>query len=282
MDAKQQIIQLAKRLQSQSNDEEACELIRNFAKELLNEISLEEDQDIPSAFYRFLTGEESAKEDVLQVLSTVDAQPPYRLLMVFSSDVAQQPLEETISAFFPCSFAISDVFANDRIMYVLLYNDDATTDSDGYTGFQAVLESDLMADVSMYISPSGTSVDSLPRLLGTLSDIYRIHSKRHMEDRKVFMFEDVMPALLMDGISPELRQNIKEHYATAVEAITKLDAESRRTAELFFRNNLNITDTAKALYLHRNTLVYRLERIQKEMGLDLRRFDHSWLFNLLL
>ena len=41
----------------------------------------------------------------------------------------------------------------------------------------------------------------------------------------------------------------------------------------FFENNLNISETARQLYVHRNTLVYRLERIEKAIGLDIRTFD---------
>ena len=43
----------------------------------------------------------------------------------------------------------------------------------------------------------------------------------------------------------------------------------------FFENNLNISETARQLYLHRNTLVYRLEKIEKQLGLDIRRFEEA-------
>ena len=52
------------------------------------------------------------------------------------------------------------------------------------------------------------------------------------------------------------------------------------TIEEFFRNNLNITDTAAKLYIHRNTLLYRLDKIYRCTGFDLKRFEDSWLFRL--
>ena len=44
--------------------------------------------------------------------------------------------------------------------------------------------------------------------------------------------------------------------------------------------NLNISETARQLYVHRNTLVYRLERIEKEIGLDIRKFDDAMTFRI--
>ena len=48
----------------------------------------------------------------------------------------------------------------------------------------------------------------------------------------------------------------------------------------FFENNLNISETARQLYVHRNTLVYRLERIEKAIGLDIRTFEDAMTFRI--
>ncbi len=60
----------------------------------------------------------------------------------------------------------------------------------------------------------------------------------------------------------------------------ELDEESRHTVGTFFANNLNVSETARQLFLHRNTLVYRLERIQKQTGLDLRNFEEALLLKI--
>ena len=52
------------------------------------------------------------------------------------------------------------------------------------------------------------------------------------------------------------------------------------TIQKFFENNLNISETARQLYVHRNTLVYRLERLQRSIGLDIRRFDDAMTFKI--
>ena len=59
-----------------------------------------------------------------------------------------------------------------------------------------------------------------------------------------------------------------------------IDEEMQVTIRLFFENNLNISETARQLYLHRNTLVYRLERFEKMVGLDIRRFDDAMTFQI--
>lgn len=56
--------------------------------------------------------------------------------------------------------------------------------------------------------------------------------------------------------------------------------ETLTTIQKFFENNLNISETARQLYVHRNTLVYRLERLEKAIGLDIRRFDDAMTFKI--
>ena len=59
-----------------------------------------------------------------------------------------------------------------------------------------------------------------------------------------------------------------------------LDAETIFTIQKFFENNLNVSETSRQLYVHRNTLVYRLDKIQKITGLDLRLFDDAIIFKV--
>lgn len=61
-----------------------------------------------------------------------------------------------------------------------------------------------------------------------------------------------------------------------------LDEETLTTINKFFENNLNVSETSRQLFVHRNTLVYRLEKIQKSTGLDLRNFDDALTFKIAL
>ncbi|MEG0614805.1 MAG: helix-turn-helix domain-containing protein, partial [Oscillospiraceae bacterium] len=65
-------------------------------------------------------------------------------------------------------------------------------------------------------------------------------------------------------------------------SIESLDHETLFTIQRFFENNLNVSETSRKLFVHRNTLVYRLEKIKKLTGLDLREFDHAIIFKIAL
>ena len=65
-------------------------------------------------------------------------------------------------------------------------------------------------------------------------------------------------------------------------SLESLDRESLTTIHSFFENNLNVSETSRKLFVHRNTLVYRLEKIKKLTGLDLREFEHAIVFKVAL
>ncbi len=65
-------------------------------------------------------------------------------------------------------------------------------------------------------------------------------------------------------------------------SIETLDQETLFTIQKFFENNLNVSETSRKLFVHRNTLVYRLEKIKKLTGLDLREFDDAIVFKVAL
>ena len=60
------------------------------------------------------------------------------------------------------------------------------------------------------------------------------------------------------------------------------DEETLITINKFFENNLNVSETSRQLFVHRNTLVYRLEKLQKSTGLDIRVFDDALTFKIAL
>ena len=65
-------------------------------------------------------------------------------------------------------------------------------------------------------------------------------------------------------------------------SLSTLDHETLATVQSFFKNNLNVSETSRKLFVHRNTLVYRLEKIRKITGLDLREFEDAVTFKVAL
>ena len=74
----------------------------------------------------------------------------------------------------------------------------------------------------------------------------------------------------------------KEMNIQGSEEKIELDQEILTTIDTFFENNLNVSETARQLFVHRNTLVYRLEKLQKSTGLDIRTFEDAMTFKIAL
>ena len=65
-------------------------------------------------------------------------------------------------------------------------------------------------------------------------------------------------------------------------SVDSFDEETLSTVNKFFENHLNVSETSRQLYIHRNTLVYRLDKLQKLTGLDLRNFEDAIMFKITL
>ena len=61
---------------------------------------------------------------------------------------------------------------------------------------------------------------------------------------------------------------------------SSLDEEILTTVYQFMENDLNLSETSRQLFVHRNTLVYRLEKLQKTIGLDIRQFEDAMTFKI--
>lgn len=79
---------------------------------------------------------------------------------------------------------------------------------------------------------------------------------------------------------PLCKMFIKEIFAD--KSPNEFDEETLMTINKFFENSLNVSETSRQLYIHRNTLVYRLDKLQKSTGLDLRVFDDAITFKIAL
>ena len=80
----------------------------------------------------------------------------------------------------------------------------------------------------------------------------------------------------------QLPTTLCEIFLREVFKKNSLDQETLFTINKFFENSLNVSETSRKLFVHRNTLVYRLEKIRKLTGLDLRQFDHAIVFRVAL
>ncbi len=129
----------------------------------------------------------------------------------------------------------------------------------------------------------GTTVSNLKDLAHSFKE-----AQTALEVGKVFDTEKTIVSYDNLGIARliyQLPTTLCETYLREVfklGSIESLDGETLFTIQRFFENNLNVSETSRKLFVHRNTLVYRLEKIKKITGLDLREFDHAIIFKIAL
>lgn len=88
-------------------------------------------------------------------------------------------------------------------------------------------------------------------------------------------------SLLFESIVDSIDQDTKNKiFKDFNDGFSKLDGEMTKTIEVFFECGLNISDASKELYVHRNTLIYRLDKIQKFTTYDIRNFNEAVIFKI--
>ncbi|WP_238883951.1 CdaR family transcriptional regulator [Clostridium sp. YIM B02551] len=113
----------------------------------------------------------------------------------------------------------------------------------------------------------GEVLKSLKSLI-ELSD--RVGIRKEILTSSNIIFERVM-----DGINNNLKEEI---IATYENYLDSQDSDTLKTIETFFQRDLNISDASKELFVHRNTLLYRLDKIKREISMDLRNFNEAMTF----
>ena len=168
----------------------------------------------------------------------------------------------------------------ETIVLVKEMPDNATTkdiDSEAYT-IKNTVNSEAMCKVKIGI---GSLVDTVREIAISYKE-----AKIAIEVSKVFDTEkDIInyEHLGIGRIIYQLPTTLCKKFLDEVfkkDSLEQLDEDTINTIQKFFENSLNISETARKLYVHRNTLVYRLDKIQKNTGLDLRQFDDAIIFKV--
>ena len=152
-----------------------------------------------------------------------------------------------------------------------------------------------MAAFAQQIYEALSSTDRAPRVaygnvvkeLREVSKSYK-EARMSMEVGKIFFEEKPISAYSKLGIGrliyqlpiPLCKMFIKEVFHNV--SPESFDDETLMTIDKFFENNLNVSETSRQIFIHRNTLVYRLDKLQKQTGLDLRVFEDAITFKIAL
>lgn len=111
------------------------------------------------------------------------------------------------------------------------------------------------------------------KLLKSLELAIKYEVKEVILDDKKLVLEEVI-----ESIS---EQNKNKKVSDFNSKIAKLDNELIKTIEVFFKCGLNLSEAAKELYIHRNTLIYRLDKVQKVTSYDIREFNNAMIFKII-
>ncbi|WP_291746015.1 CdaR family transcriptional regulator [Clostridium sp.] len=101
-----------------------------------------------------------------------------------------------------------------------------------------------------------------------------------LDEKRELIFENSRLSVeeLIDSIAEKRKDERVNDFNFA---LSKLDNEMIRTIEVFFKCGLNLSEAAKELYIHRNTLIYRLDKIQKITSYDIREFNNAMIFKII-
>lgn len=162
---------------------------------------------------------------------------------------------------------------SDRLLVIL--HDKETIQAEEVVGH---FEAEVMKVISIYKGPK----------VKQLSDLKYAY-KQTMILEELVMDNQVSIVdynnVLFDRVIHELSPNIQEELLSAYSSeypVQQLNTELLETINGFFKNDLNVTDTANELFLHRNTLIYRLNKISQVTNLDIRNFEDACRLRILL
>ena len=128
-----------------------------------------------------------------------------------------------------------------------------------------------------YADPAG-SLEKMPKMFREAETALEIGRIFYMNENIVCYNSLGIGRLIYRIPTDTCRRFLTEVYGS--DTPVELDEETRSTIDTFFAHNLNVSETARRLFVHRNTLVYRLEKLRQLTGLDIRTFDDAMTFRI--
>lgn len=137
-------------------------------------------------------------------------------------------------------------------------------------GLVDTITSECMMDVLFYVGEAHKMPIELRKFVEQERNWMQL-AVRYTGDEHIVRYRDLIPKLLMSGTSVEELQIVVERVLAELEH----DPEMLHTIDVFFEQNLNVSEAAKVLYIHRNSLQYRLEKFIEKTGFDVRSFEDA-------
>ena len=140
------------------------------------------------------------------------------------------------------------------------------------------LNTEALAQVKLAYSFIFDSLPGLPEAFRETGLALRV-GRLFYSEQTIFPYNELGIGRLIYQLPVSLCENfLKELFGPDIPS--SFDEETLGTVNRFFQNNLNIAETSRQLHMHRNTLIYRLEQIEKHTGLDIRLFEDAMTFKV--
>lgn len=196
-----------------------------------------------------------------------DAETCFRFIQfhISSPDANQMEIESALKGFFTEEVIIIWECGSQGI--VIEEKKQISLSEEELISMSETLESDFYVKTSFFIGKLHSFSQQL-RSKFLKEKEYFSFGITHLANQNIFTFERVFPAYLAHHLPDELKQKVNQE----VVEIFHDDPEMFSTIKIFLENNLNASLTAKKLYIHRNTLQYRIDKFTEKTGIGLKDF----------
>ncbi len=172
----------------------------------------------------------------------------------------------------------------DRHTVVLIKTLDEQEDYDEMEQMGLAIESTFVNETSY---PVFIGIGEPKKNLSQISESFR-EARRAIDVGRIYRREEhvfIYRKLLLERFLADVPADMSQRYNAMLfnrKTARLFNEEMLHTIEKFFENSLNLSETARQIYIHRNTLVYRLDKVQRIIGLDLRAFDDAVTFKMMM
>ncbi|HKL41475.1 MAG TPA: helix-turn-helix domain-containing protein [Clostridia bacterium] len=142
------------------------------------------------------------------------------------------------------------------------------------------LTTELALKVTIAIGSKVLDLIDISDSVDDINNILRLADRFNIQ-KDVYYYEDFLIPLIVDNLPKEILVKFNKENLKKYDEIFK-NKDLIFTAESFFKNDLNITETSEKIFVHRNTLIYRINKIKEISGFDLKKFDDAIRFYMIL
>ncbi|MFE4427057.1 PucR family transcriptional regulator [Peribacillus butanolivorans] len=191
------------------------------------------------------------------------------------ADFSHSHFEDAFLAFVPSDSVL--IWENEKAGILIETDTDESLSKNELLAISTTLESDFYVKTRMFTGRFHPVNQELPYLRNQENKCFDL-AQLHLPDLKVTDLADIIPHSLISDQSA----TSKTWYINEILGKTMNDTELMKTIKTYIECNSNATYAAKQLYIHRNSLQYRIDKFTEKTGLDIRNFPHALAAYLIL